>query len=143
MNWPTSITLFFIVFAGSMTAAVITSTKHAPQMVQKDYYALDIEYQAQMDKKYRTAALPALPVLKRDSAQQWVITLPAGMQAVSGTAKCYRSATTKDDAEVRIAHATPTIVIPSAQFQSGRWHLDLDWTDQNGLSYFWTTTFYQ
>jgi hypothetical protein len=144
MSWPTGITLFFILFAGGMTTAVIATTKHAPQLVQQDYYALDIDYQAHLEKKQRTAALSVPPTIQVDDLnQQIILRLPEGMKATVGILKCFRSATTRDDIEIIIKQPTQSIKIPAEQLQSGRWHLTLDWADQHQLTYFWATTFYQ
>jgi nitrogen fixation protein FixH len=144
MSWSTGITLFFILFAGSMTTAVIATTKYTPQLVQQDYYALDVEYQAHLEKKQRTAALSAPPTVLVDATnQQVMVTLPAGMTATAGKLNYYRSATTRDDITISIDQSMNRIILPAQRLKSGRWHLTLDWTDQHQLTYYWATTFFQ
>ncbi|MDX1910663.1 MAG: FixH family protein [Saprospiraceae bacterium] len=140
MNWGTGIVIFFIVFATSMVFAVVSTTKYPPQMVQKDYYALDINYQAHLEKKQHAAALASPPQARFEAADKSIqVLLPEGMNARKGTVKCYRSATTRDDVLTPFENAA-SISIPAATFPAGRWHLELDWEDQQGKPYFWQTT---
>lgn len=133
--------LFFIFFAVSMVSAVIATTKHAPQMVQKDYYALDLGYQERLEKKQNTATLAVMPQVHFDAATQMIqVKFPEGMTVKSGTADCYRSATTRDDFSTKIEN-TSALNIPAGNLQSGRWHMELDWETTDGKKYFWDTAF--
>jgi hypothetical protein len=141
MNWGTGIVIFFSLFALSMIGAVVATTKHPPQMVQKDYYALDLNYQEHLQKKQNTAALRAFPKVAFGAAAQVLrVEFPEGMIAQSGTVKCYRSSTTHDDVLVKIENAT-SVEIPAEKFASGRWHLELDWEGTDGKKYFWEAVF--
>ena len=140
-NWGTGVTLFFIFFAVSMISAVVATTRHSPQLVQKDYYALDLNYQERLDKKQQTATLAEMPNVHFDAAKQKIqVTFPEGMIAKSGFAKCYRSATTRDDFSTKFEHVS-VLDIPADQLQSGRWHIELDWETADGKKYFWETAF--
>lgn len=141
-NWGTGIVIFFSFFAISMVSLVVATAKHPPQMVQKDYYALDLNYQAHLEKKQNAASLNMQPEVSFDAATQVVqVSLPEGMVAQSGTAKCYRSATTRDDVVVKIENAA-SAAISAEKFPAGRWHAELDWTDADGKNYFWETVFF-
>ena len=139
-NWGTGIVLFFIFFAGSMTYAVVATTKYPPQLVQKDYYALDLNYQDRLDKKQNTALLPALPKVQFEAGgQKILVQFPEGMTAQSGSVKCYRSVTTREDFITPISNAT-ALEIPAEGLSAGRWHMELDWELADGKKYFWETT---
>ena len=56
-NWGTGIALAYGIFALSMVGVVFASRKHDPGLVQKNYYDLDLNYQARMDKKQNAWAL--------------------------------------------------------------------------------------
>jgi len=138
-NWGTGITIFFIFFAVSMTVAVIATTRYPPQLVQKDYYALDLNYQDRLLQKQNTAALATMPKVQYDGTAKMIqVTLPEGMTATTGTAKCYRSVTTKDDFTTKFEQAS-TLAIPAATLTAGRWHLELEWEAADGKKYFWET----
>jgi nitrogen fixation protein FixH len=141
MNWGTGIIIFFSLFAISMISAVVATTRYAPQLVQKDYYALDINYQQHLEKKQNTAAMASEPKIQLDrETNNLQIAFPEGMTARTGNVKCYRSITTKDDINTQIENAQ-TLNIPTAQFSAGRWHVEMDWEDSSGKPYFWETTF--
>ncbi len=141
LNWGTGIIIFFSFFAISMVTAVIATTRHPPQMVQKDYYALDLNYQAHLEKKQRAATLAVAPAVHYVSEKEQVeVTFPQDMQIRDGQIKCYRAATTKDDMTIAMSNAI-NYTIPAATLANGRWRVDLDWTDMEGKSYFWETFF--
>lgn len=137
-NWGTGIALVYGLFALSMVGAVFASQRYKPRLVQKNYYELDLNYQARLDKKQNAASL-AEPPQVRFQAQTGTISIqfPAEMQAV-GTAKLYRSATVQDDLIVKIEEKN-MLEIPAQNLASGRWHVELDW-ESGGKAYFWETT---
>ena len=122
-----------------MTCAVVATTRHPPQMVQKDYYALDLNYQARLEQKQNTASLGAAPQVHYDAVTQMVqVKLPEGMVAQSGAANCYRSSTTRDDFSTKFEN-TSAFDIPTSGLMAGHWHLELDWVSADGKKYFWET----
>lgn len=136
-NWGTGIVLFFIFFAASMTYAVVATTHYPPQLMQKDYYALDIHYQERLERKQNTAALLSAPQVGFDAAQQSIrVTLPEGAVAQTGTVKCYRSATTRSDFTTPLTN-TSSLNIPTGQLAPGRWHVELEWESAEGKKFFW------
>ncbi|MDO8367210.1 MAG: FixH family protein [Saprospiraceae bacterium] len=138
-NWGTGIVIFFIFFAVSMISLVVATTRYPPQLMQKDYYALDLNYQERLEKKQNTAMLTALPIVDFDAAAKKIrVKFPEGMAAQSGTAKCYRSATTREDFSATIANTT-LLNIPAEGLTAGRWHVELDWLAADGKKYFWET----
>jgi nitrogen fixation protein FixH len=130
-NWGTGIVIFFTLFASSMIFAVVSTTKYPPQLVQKDYYALDLNYQDRLERKQNTAALLSRPTATFESnARRIKVQLPEGMVANQGSAKCYRSATTREDLTTSLDNnMTP-----------GRWHVEMEWETTDGKKYFWETT---
>lgn len=139
-HWGTGITIFFCFFVVSMTCLVVATTRHPPQMVQQDYYTLDLNYQERLEQKQNAAALAAPPQVYFDASGKSIqITMPTGMMAAQGTVKCYRSSTTADDYTAKVEYAS-SVHIPAGDFATGRWHVDLDWTVADGKKYFWATT---
>lgn len=137
-NWGTGIALAYGIFALSMVGVVFASRKHDPGLVQKNYYDLDLNYQARMDKKQNTSALAKLPQAHFNTSGQTIsVQFPPGMNVSGGSAKLYRSATTRDDFSVKIEN-TNALEIPAASLANGRWHVELDW-EAGGKGYFWET----
>ncbi|MEO6038203.1 MAG: FixH family protein [Saprospiraceae bacterium] len=139
-NWGTGIVIYFLFFAVCMTTAVVATYSHPPQMVQNDYYTLDLNYQDRIEKKQNTATLAALPTLRFDVDRKVIqLQWPAGMTAQSGTVHCYRSSTMHDDITTPFANISE-MDIPADGFMCGRWHVELDWI-ADGKAYFWETVF--
>lgn len=138
-NWGTGIALAYGIFALSMVGVVFASRQHDPGLVQKNYYDLDLNYQARMDKKQNASTLANLPVARFNTPDKTIsVQFPSGMNVTGGSAKFYRSATTRDDFSVKIEN-TNAIEIPAANLASGRWRVELDW-EADGKGYFWETT---
>lgn len=137
-NWGTGIVIFFLFFATSMILAVVATTRHPPQLMQHDYYALDLNYQDRLEKKQNAVALLVPPtVVFQTAGNVLLVRLPAGMIAQNGTVHCYRSATTQDDLSTSFEN-TAELSIQAAGLQFGRWHIELDWV-ADGKKYFWET----
>ena len=138
-NWGTGIVIFFIFFAVSMICAVVATTRHPPQLVQKDYYALDLNYQDHLEKKQNAATLIVPPKVEFEAASKMIqVKFPEGMIAQTGTAKCYRSSTTREDFSAKFEN-TSALDIPTQELTPGRWHVELDWATADGKKYFWET----
>lgn len=141
LNWGTGIFIFFALYASSMLFAVISTTKHPPQLVQKDYYALDLNYQARVDQKQNTAQLLRVPKVYYVEADKSIqVDFPEGMTADYGTVKCFRSSTTKDDFTTSFTEKN-TLLVPAETLEPGRWHVELEW-ETAGKKYFWETALF-
>lgn len=139
MNWGKSIAVVYSVFALSMIGFVFAARNHPPQMVQKDYYDLDLNYQKHLNKKENTAALPNMPKVLFDAQKQVVqIELPDGMIASEGNIKCFQSATAASDFNISMQQQS-AFNISKNQLAYGRWHFELDWVS-NGKPYFYEAT---
>lgn len=138
-NWGTGIALFYGTFVLLMIGVVFASRQHNPGLVQKNYYDLDLNYQARLEKKQNAAGLTEQPRAQFNASEKTVsLHFPAGMIVAGGTAKLYRSSTTDDDFFVKIEN-TNAVEIPAGNLASGRWHVELDW-EAGGKTYFWETT---
>ena len=139
-NWGTGIALVFTTFAVGMIALVFASRQHDPGLMQKDYYALDLNYQDRLDRKQNAANLPIPPQVQVGTADKSLtIQFPEGMDNAIGTAKFYRSSTVKDDFLVKIENEQ-TVQVATDKMAAGRWHVALEW-EAAGKPYFWETTF--
>ena len=139
-NWGTGIVLAYAAFVILMIGMVIATSRQDPGLMQKDYYELDLNYQARLNKKQNAGALMVAPTVRFDLEGKSVeVALPAEMSGATGTAKCYRSSTTGEDFITNIEHNN-NLSIPAAHLTPGRWHIELDW-ESGGKAYFYETTF--
>jgi hypothetical protein len=137
-NWGTGIALAYATFALGMIALVFASRRHDPGLMQKDYYSLDLNYQARLEGKQNAAALQVSPfVLVLRPEKSLSVRLPDGMETALGAAKFYRSTTVEDDFSVKIENGQP-LQVSTTTMASGRWHVELEW-EAAGKKYFWET----
>ncbi len=137
-HWGFGIALFYGAFVVAMLAMVIRSRAHDPGLVSKDYYQLDLNYQAHLEKKQNAANLRT-PVMGRYDTQKeaFLLLFPAAAGKPTGKVKCFRASTTRDDRWLEIKTNEHGIMeIPAANFAPGRWHLEADWQGQDGRPYF-------
>lgn len=135
-NWGTGIAVAYGTFAVGMIALVFASRKYDPGLVQKDYYTLDLNYQDRLERKQNTAALPAAPQASVQQAEKLItIQFPPDMSSAKGTAKFYRSTTTKDDFQMQFDNGQP-LQVNTGPLPGGRWHVEMEW-EANGKKYFW------
>lgn len=138
-SWGTGIALFYAAFIVGMLTLVMATRKHDPGLVQKDYYALDLNYQDRLLRKQNARALPAPPKVWVTTADKSLnITFPDNMENAAGISKFYRSATVKDDFTVEISSGEP-MLLNTEKMAPGRWHVEMEW-EANGQKYFWETT---
>jgi nitrogen fixation protein FixH len=136
LNWGTGIALAYSIFAVAMVGMAMASRKHDPRLVDKDYYNLDLHYQAHLEKKQNTATLQQLPTATFDAEARVVrLHFPQGMQMQGGTAKFFRAVTVKDDFKVDLSAGNIDFQVPAEHMNAGRWHVELDWL-ADGKSYF-------
>jgi nitrogen fixation protein FixH len=142
ISWGTGIALVYGAFAASMLTMVFVSRQYDPGLVDKNYYELDLNFQARIVKEQNASKLAVLPTATPNMEQQTVLfQFPAGMQIAEGTAKFYRAAEVKEDFSVKLSGSTDgKIMVPTVNLHKGRWHVELDWV-ADGVPYFYTTTF--
>ncbi len=138
ISWGTGIALFYGAFVIGMLTLVMATRKHDPGLMQKDYYALDLNYQDRLERKQNARALMTPPKVWVVSADKSLnIQFPEGMENAAGTTKFYRSASVKDDFTVEIGSGEP-ILVNTEKMARGRWHVEMEW-EASGKKYFWET----
>lgn len=135
MNWGRGIAFVYLLFAGGMVFMVVRSTKHKPDMVRKDYYQLDLDYQDHLEKKQRAAALetPLKIAVNRPTGS---IDFQFPKSNATGNLKLYRFNSESDAFEKPISVSEGALMqIPIAEMAKGRWKIEADWQAE-GLTYY-------
>lgn len=142
MNWGYGIAIVYGIFVAGMLGAVIASTRHDPGLVSKQYYDLDLNYQAHFDKKQHTADLATALTAAFDAEQrELVLAFPDSLSVERGAIQFRRASTTKDD----FLYPIPAVSsganwrMPAGSMASGRWLMDIEWVS-NGKGYFYATS---
>lgn len=140
LSWGTGIALVYGGFVVLMVFAVTMASREDPGLLRKDYYKLDLEYQAHMDKKVNTANLEAVPTVRFDALkQQLFIDWPEGLSLKEGKLNMYRLSDERDEFRLELTPELSTSGIPAAKLGSGKWQVELDWSDPNGKTFFATS----
>lgn len=128
-NWGTGITLFYILFAGSLLYFVIKSTTYDHSLVDKDYYAKDLAYQEHYVKLVNAQALETdLKVLNLLQKQELALYFPPDLGGVSGEITFFCPSDIKADFKVEIdVNKEMKQFIPTAKLKKGLWKVKVDW----------------
>lgn len=137
ISWGTGIALVYAAFALSMVAMVLVSRQYDPRLVQKDYYALDLNYQERLERKQNAAALPQdLNINFDQSSKAVVLQFPVSAGQPSGAIKFSQAAAGNDDFNADISADTNGVMqIPAGKLPQGRWHVEVTW-EANGVKYY-------
>lgn len=137
MNWGTAITVFYISFAVSIVGAVFASRKHAPIMVSKDYYNLDLQYQQRMQKKINAASLSVGVKSHYDASQKTaVLTFPVDAGQPAGIIRLICPSNPDADFNVPVQtdeKGNMSVVIPAGN--GSLWRMESEWA-AGGKEYF-------
>jgi nitrogen fixation protein FixH len=124
-HWGHGIALFYIVFVIAVITVLIKSFSVDHSLVVDDYYAHDIAYQKEYDKRSKQ--------LKEDniqidySADDRLIKLVFNNQSlVKGKIYMYRPSNKKQDFEIEVVDTQ--MLIPTHELEGGVWKIKVDWS---------------
>ncbi|MBK6496670.1 MAG: FixH family protein [Saprospiraceae bacterium] len=129
-NWATGLTLFFILFIGTLVFVVYKSTQVHDSLVVENYYEEDINYQKHYDKRQNTADLSVKVLVDYNKSDQEILfTFPVdSLSSASGKILLYNPYSEKSDVNYDIkTDANGSFKIPIKDVKSGRWKLKIDW----------------
>ena len=129
-NWATGLTLFFILFIGTLVFVVYQSTQVHDSFVVENYYEEDINYQKHYDKRQNTADLSVKVLVDYNKSNQEILfTFPVdSLSSASGKILLYNPYSEKSDVNYDIkTDANGSFKIPIKDVKSGRWKLKIDW----------------
>lgn len=133
LNWGTAIAIFYSCFVVTMISVVIFSTKNKSYLVQENYYAKDLAYEAFRSK--RENANKMVEAIKIDYSQDdriVVLTFPIGMEKSQGEVSLYRPSNKSLDKKKRITldeNRQMTIKLKDLD-PSGLWKIKIDWSSR-------------
>ncbi|WP_207515683.1 FixH family protein [Longitalea luteola] len=136
-NWGHKLTLGFLAFAGMIVYMVIQSMQTHYDLVSKEYYKDELQYQQVIDGAYRANQLSTRTSITRTN-DQLIIQLPGEMQqqAVTGSILFYCADDSKKDKIIALQVNEQAIqVINSRSFIPGRYTARVKW-QANGTSYY-------
>jgi len=137
-NWATGLTIFFIIFIGTLIFIVYQSSKVHDSLVVQNYYDEDINYQVHYDKKQNTANLPVKVKTEYDNVSKMVIiTFPAdSISDITGQILFFNPFSEYSDVKYDFDLGKDNVYrIPTDKVKAGRWRLKIDWKRGNTSYY--------
>ena len=120
--WPYALILYFAVFITAVASWIVFAVRTDQQLVRKDYYAQELQFQKTIDSSDRAAATDVK--VAYDSSRQTVsVNLPTN--AIRGKLQFYRPSDAKLDRQVILNSKTETINVSA--FELGLWKIQLTW----------------
>ena len=132
INWGTGIVIAFVLFISFILYFVIktsTDTTYEYDLVAKDYYKDELEYQQRIDKLNNAKKLPENVSLKK-TGKGISIHFPASIpqEKIKGTVYLYRPSNEVLDKTIPISLHGHSQFISEEVLIGGRWDIHIDWT---------------
>ena len=137
LNWGHKLTLGFVLFAGMILYLVFQSMHTRYDLVSKEYYKDELQYQQVIDGTNRANSLSSRATVTQ-SGNNIIIRLPNEMQqtTVSGNALFYCADNAQKDKKVPLqVNAGAEQTIDSREFVPGHYTVKLSW-ESNGKKYY-------
>lgn len=137
MNWGYKLILIFLCFGALIGYMVYRCTQVPVNLVSKDYYQDELEYQNVIDRKYRAGNLSSEVHILQDN-QQLTIQLPAEMkhQNITGNVLFYCPSASAQDRKIPLqTDGNARQLIPPGLLQPGKYRAKINW-ESNNISYY-------
>ena len=137
INWGTGIAIFYGCFMLTFISIAILSTRHDVNMVKKNYYDDDINYQKHYDRIQNEQALTEkVQINFNTELESVVIKFPSNMPLPLGKIILFHPARDTDDKSFEIkADSALQMIIPVKGFPNGRWQVQINWESGNKTFY--------
>ena len=137
INWGTGILIVIIIFLVTMISFAFYTTTQKVNLVEKDYYPKELNFDTQIEKNSNTEALEEkISFIKDDSLL--LVRFPSFVEAnkVEGSILVYRPSDFEEDIKYTITLDTNRIqYIPTNKLLPGKYIIKVDWAYQ-GVNYF-------
>ena len=138
ISWPTGIILAlsaFIIFILSFVYKATFMSQYDHHLVSDDYYKDEINYQQEINKLNKAAALKEDVTLTK-VPEGLLIKFPAEFDAekITGTISFQRPSNDKIDFQLPIKLVASNYLISNENLVDGRWNAKIEWTI-NGTTY--------
>lgn len=136
MNWGKSIVVAFILFAGFLAVMITIMMRQDIGLVSKNYYAEDLTFQDQYERKQNTEQLEFKPEITIEQSQYLKIYFPSVSYVEEGELKLFRPSSDKLDQQIRLnASADSVQVFPLHPLEHGAYRVKMKWT-MEGKGYY-------
>tara|TARA_B100000809_G_scaffold237763_1_gene257894 strand:+ start:65743 stop:66189 length:447 start_codon:yes stop_codon:yes gene_type:complete len=135
INWGTGVVIAFVLFISFILGLVIimsTNDSYEYDLVAKDYYKDELEYQQRIDKLNNAKSLTK-DISIRETEKGIFIDFPNKIKAnkIKGTIYLYRPSNQKLDITLPISIAKHSQFISYDTLIGGRWNIQVSWNVSN------------
>jgi hypothetical protein len=122
--WPYAIIIYFIIFITGMVAWISFAVRNDQELVRKDYYEQEMQFQSELDRIERARNLNVR--VSYDSTKN-IVCIKLPNEASTASVHFYRPANAKLDKRITLALENGTQNIDVSGFNSGLWRVRLSW----------------
>ena len=129
--WPYAIVVAMVLFMGYIAMFVYKAMNQDVDLVSKNYYEQELEYQDHIDKVGRTVAAGDVALNYDAEAQTILLQLPASMkgQVISGRIILFRPSNDKLDQELPLQPGRDlSQLIETAKLEKGLWKVRVNFS---------------
>lgn len=135
-HWGHGIFVFYVIFVAALVTVVIKSRSFDNSLVTEEYYARDLNYQQEYDRRMNSRSLAEPLSIMRVNGQYQLLFPKGNNKGVQGTVLLYRPSSKHDDRLVKLKVGTGgTMALPTNGLKPGRYQAVVEWS-ANGVDYF-------
>ncbi len=135
LHWGHNIAVFYTLFVAVLVIVVIQSTRFDNSLVAEDYYARDINYQQEYDRRVNSEALEEGPRLTEVETGYRLEFPPRLSASTAGTLQLYRPSSKDHDRLIDIdLDVRGGMDLSATGLLPGRYRIILEWS-AGGVSY--------
>lgn len=137
INWGTGIAIFYISFMIIMISMVVKSVRNNVDLVDKEYYVKDINYEKFRKKRANGTSLQEqLNVVTNVTNKTLLLSFPKDMKGLKGETFLFRPSNSQLDVHLPLVlDENNKMKISTTRFKGGLWRLKTEWTYQ-GITYY-------
>jgi hypothetical protein len=129
--WPYAIIGYFVIFIAAMTSWIVFAVHNDHELVRKDYYEQEVNFQSELDRAARSATQDA--AVTYDMRKENVIVRVPG-EVSGGTIFFYRPSGARLDRTFPLKTERGEQSITVSGFAQGLWRVRVSWSAK-GLEY--------
>lgn len=136
--WPYAIVICMVLFMAYIAMFVYKAMKQDVDLVSKDYYQQEIEYQDRIESVKRTQALGDVMLAYNAESKSILLQMPATYKDknLSGTVTLFRPSDDKMDKEIPLQLGRDqSQLVETNDLESGLWKVCVNFTDGEDTYY--------
>ncbi len=132
MNWGKSIVLVYLFFVVGIVYLVYKSSQQTIDLVDKNYYQKEIQFQNEIDATNKANKLGLIPKIKKIGNVEYLIIPDSSESKLHGLAHFYCPSNSKNDVMMELPLTTTgQWTLPSSQIKSSNYQVKVNWINES------------